>query len=40
MTLFRSNLQAAIAWTFTAFSVAPIFLFVRVPIGMPVASPY
>lgn len=30
--------QAAIAWTLTALSVAPIFLFTRVPIGMPVAT--
>jgi diguanylate cyclase len=31
-------LQAAIAWTFTALTVAPIFLLARVPIGMPVAT--
>src|ERR1700722_20035351 len=30
--------QAAIAWTFTALSVAPIFLFAPVTIGMPVAT--
>jgi diguanylate cyclase (GGDEF)-like protein len=30
--------QAAMAWTFTALSVAPIFLFTQVPIGMPVAA--
>jgi diguanylate cyclase len=31
-------LQAAIAWTFTALGVAPIFLWTRVPIGMPIAT--
>jgi diguanylate cyclase (GGDEF)-like protein len=31
--------QAAIAWTFTTLSLAPIFLFTQVPIGMPVATP-
>lgn len=30
--------QAAIAWTFTALSVAPIFLFAPITIGMPVAT--
>jgi diguanylate cyclase (GGDEF)-like protein len=30
--------QAAIAWTFTALSVASIFLFTQAPIGMPVAT--
>ena len=30
--------QAAIAWTFTTLSVAPIFLFAPITIGMPVAT--
>jgi diguanylate cyclase len=30
--------QAAMAWTFTALSLAPIFLFIQAPIGMPVAT--
>ncbi len=30
--------QAAMAWTFTALSVASIFLFTQAPIGMPVAT--
>jgi diguanylate cyclase (GGDEF)-like protein len=31
-------LQAAIAWTFTTLSVAAIFLWARIPIGMPIAT--
>jgi diguanylate cyclase (GGDEF)-like protein len=31
-------LQAALAWTFTASNVGSIFLFTRVPIGMPIAT--
>jgi diguanylate cyclase (GGDEF)-like protein len=37
--LRMTPLQAAIAWTFTALAIAPIFLLTEVPIGMPVATP-
>jgi diguanylate cyclase (GGDEF)-like protein len=36
--LRMTQLQAAIAWTLTALAIAPIFLFTRIPIGMPVAT--
>jgi diguanylate cyclase (GGDEF)-like protein len=36
--LRMTPLQAAIAWTFTALGVAPIFVMTRIPIGMPVAT--
>jgi diguanylate cyclase len=36
--LRMTSLQAAIAWTLTALGIAPIFLFTRIPIGMPVAT--
>jgi diguanylate cyclase len=36
--LRMTPLQAAIAWTLTASGIAPIFLFTRIPIGMPVAT--
>jgi diguanylate cyclase (GGDEF)-like protein len=37
-SLRMTSLQAAIAWTLTASGIAPIFLFTRIPIGMPVAT--
>jgi diguanylate cyclase len=37
--LRMTQFQAAIAWTLTALGTAPIFLFTRIPIGMPVATP-
>jgi diguanylate cyclase (GGDEF)-like protein len=36
--LRMTSLQATIAWTLTALGIAPIFLFTRIPIGMPVAT--
>jgi diguanylate cyclase len=37
-SLRMTSRQAAMAWTFTALSVVPIFLFTQVPIGLPVAT--
>lgn len=36
--LQMTSRQAAVAWTFTTLSVAPIFLFTQTPISMPVAT--
>jgi len=37
-SLRMTAFQAALSWTFTTACVAPIFVFARIPIGMPVAT--